>query len=161
MNEIRLFVVGSLLDQRAALEVFAVSTVLLALREDGLLFLCLGSDGRDVDRLLGAGIERYHGELTGQQDVLRLDGLALVRSLCDLQRDFHTRTTGGVCDLAGILEVGDLCQGVLDIDTIASGRDCRDSIAGMLVCNDTAYRCVSRDLGRVLPEEAYSKHRGP
>ena len=161
MDEIRLFVVGSLLDERAVLEVFAVGTVLLALCEDSLLLFGLGCDGGNVDRLLGARIEGYHGELAGQQDIFRLDSFPLFWSFCDLQRDFHTRATSSVGDLSRVLEVGDFCQGVLDVDAIAGGCDSCDSIAGVLVCNDTTCGCVSRDMEGLFPEKAYSMHRGP
>jgi len=50
---------------------------------------------------------------------------------------------------------------MLDIDTITGGRDGRDSIAGVLVCNDTTYECVSEKLQGVLVGKTYSMHPDP
>ncbi|KAG9680077.1 hypothetical protein KCU87_g64, partial [Aureobasidium melanogenum] len=64
-------------------------------------------------------------------------------------------------DASAVLEIGDLCQGMLDVNAVTCGCDCRDSVAGMLVCNDTTYWSVSRSSTSVGAEGTYSMHQGP
>lgn len=138
-----------------------MSTVLLALFENSLLFIRLGGDCGNVDGLLGAWIEGDHGELAGEEDVFGLNRLTLLGCFGDLQRNLHTAATSGIGDTPAVLKVRNLGQGMLDVDTVTGGRDSRDSITSVLVCNDSTYKLVRYKAMAVCQGRAYSMHQGP
>lgn len=50
---------------------------------------------------------------------------------------------------------------MLDVDAIAGGRDCRDSIASVLVRNNSACGRVRDSWMALLVGRAYSMHQDP
>lgn len=82
-------------------------------------------------------IKRNHGKVTRQQHVLvrnrRTVGLGL--GLGDLQRYFHTAPTGP-SDHAGISQITNLIERILDLYAITRSSDGGDAIASMFVSYD-------------------------
>lgn len=133
MDQVALFIIRRLLEQRPLRELLSPLAILLTLPKQPPFLLGVRPHRADAHGLLRSWVQRHHSALTCDHYIFRLNFLALFRRFGDLQADLHAASTCGVRDHATKLQIAYFGQGVIYGDPVEGGSHSSDSISGVFV----------------------------
>ncbi|KAI6752336.1 hypothetical protein HG530_013705 [Fusarium avenaceum] len=137
LTKLIVWVVVCKLSQPDLMDQGGLSIVWFSLEKRNLGYILLRKlKSGDGDGFSCVGIQSYHGEGAGEEDILGLAWLAFLSRLCDFASDLNTTSARSICDLAAVFKVTNLSERVCYGDTVQGSGHCGNARTGVFVDDD-------------------------